>query len=647
MAKGLRGITAFDLRAFVRAAAPVLAGARLEKVYQPARSSLVLRLRGESRRDLWALVGRGVRLTSTLAEMPSEPSPFAARLRSLLGNARLRSLEQHEFDRVLELLFETADGRLRVVLELFGDGNVIVERDGIVAEVLVRGQWAHRELRPGAEFRHPPARTNPLVLSQDGLLAILAASKVDAIRALAVEANLGGPHAEELLLRAGVDKKQKAATLSADQVAAIDRALRAMIDELDAGEATLVVEDGRPVALSAVRLSALPPGATRLPVLEAFDRLFLQSDDDVPGKADASLTEERERLERQRARQEASLAELMAQERQAKEAGDAIYANYATLAARLEHARTAHREGGWEAVDAWAKSNGASSSPAEGLVRMEGLDIPLADGLDAAAGAYYERAKLARQKRERAAEAMARTELEMARLQREGERLERQALARRGKPAPSRRFWFDAYRWFLSSGGQLVLGGRDAGSNDKLVRKHLSEGDRFAHAEVHGAPSVVVKSGASADEGTLREACEFAAVHSKAWQAAVGHVDAYWVEPAQVSKTPNPGEHLARGAFVIRGKRNHVRATMRMAVGEVEVEGHRKVMGGPVTAVAARSRRFVVLEPGKESLNAFAARLASALAVPVEEVQAALPPGPVRVVEAVGLESFSAGGNAA
>jgi hypothetical protein len=100
-----------------------------------------------------------------------------------------------------------------------------------------------------------------------------------------------------------------------------------------------------------------------------------------------------------------------------------------------------------------------------------------------------------------------------------------------------------------------------------------------------------------------------------------------------VSKTPQAGEHLARGAFVIRGKRNFVNSPLRAAVGEVDVQGHRKIMGGPPEAVLARATRYVLLEPGAEDANALAKRLSEAFQVPLEEVQAVLPPGPVRVVE--------------
>ena len=60
------------------------------------------------------------------------------------------------------------------------------------------------------------------------------------------------------------------------------------------------------------------------------------------------------------------------------------------------------------------------------------------------------------------------------------------------------------------------------------------------------------------------------------------------------------GEFVPRGAFIIRGKRNYLNhLPLKMAVGEIEHEGARKIMCGPPTSVLARSERYVIIQPGK------------------------------------------------
>lgn len=54
--------------------------------------------------------------------------------------------------------------------------------------------------------------------------------------------------------------------------------------------------------------------------------------------------------------------------------------------------------------------------------------------------------------------------------------------------------WFERFRWFISSDGNIVIGGKDTKSNEIVVKKHLKDGDRYAHADIQGAPSCVIKS---------------------------------------------------------------------------------------------------------------------------------------------------------
>ncbi|HLE96136.1 MAG TPA: NFACT RNA binding domain-containing protein, partial [Candidatus Thermoplasmatota archaeon] len=292
---------------------------------------------------------------------------------------------------------------------------------------------------------------------------------------------------------------------------------------------------------------------------------------------------------------------------------------------------------------------------ASGAIRKVRVDFR--KNLQENAQDQYDRAKKFRDKQVGARKALARSEAWLKDLGTKGARLEAKAVEKKDAPKASRRFWFDAFRWFRTSDGFFVVGGRDAGSNEKLVKKHLEENDRYVHADLHGAPSVVVKSaGRDIPESAIEEACAFAVGMSKAWGAGHAAGEAYWVLPSQVSKTPNPGEYVARGAFIVRGKRNYRTVSVRLAVGEVfldprvgedapgrrpgaiEVEGARKMMGGPDRAVAGQAKRYVVLEPGDEAANALAPRLAKAFGVPTEEIQAVLPPGGSRVVEVHGVE---------
>lgn len=81
--------------------------------------------------------------------------------------------------------------------------------------------------------------------------------------------------------------------------------------------------------------------------------------------------------------------------------------------------------------------------------------------------------------------------------------------------------------------------------------------------------------------------------------------------PEQVSKTPETGEYVPKGAFIIRGKRNYVRCTLEVAVGLVQLREQVKLMGGPLQAVEARAKQFMVLRPGTLKKSSIAQKLSN------------------------------------
>ena len=55
-------------------------------------------------------------------------------------------------------------------------------------------------------------------------------------------------------------------------------------------------------------------------------------------------------------------------------------------------------------------------------------------------------------------------------------------------------FWFERFHWFVTSENVLVVAGRDAQQNELLVKRHLSKGDLYVHADLRGAASTIVKN---------------------------------------------------------------------------------------------------------------------------------------------------------
>ncbi|ETS78465.1 hypothetical protein PFICI_10527 [Pestalotiopsis fici W106-1] len=123
-----------------------------------------------------------------------------------------------------------------------------------------------------------------------------------------------------------------------------------------------------------------------------------------------------------------------------------------------------------------------------------------------------------------------------------------------------KQMWFEKFIWFISSDGYLVLGGKDAAQNEIIYRRYLKKGDVYVHADLHGAPTVVIKNNPQTPDApippsTLSQAGHLSVCASSAWDSKAG-MGAYWVNADQVSKSAPTGEFLPTGSFMIRGKKN-------------------------------------------------------------------------------------------
>lgn len=620
-------LSSCDLKALV-AEWQDLVGGYVDKAYQK-EDEVIFRINvpGRERVELYSKSGRWLCLHE-VEDKPETPPAFAQSLRRLLGNARITSVEQRGFDRIAIVTVDRSGESLRVIFELFGKGNLVVVRGDTTAACLTSQTYKDRAVRVEEPYAFPPAGIDPLELDRGAFGAAIRAAKGQIVRVLASVLNLGGQYAEELCLRAGLDKEAKVRELTDAQIDAVYTALNNVVVALEQERRpALISKDGQAIDATPIELvQHAQADREEYPTFNAALSRYLN----VAEPEAAQTDEATEKFERRIAQQEETLRalrdEIVRHEAQAL----FLYGHYALFDELLKAAREGKEppgEGQLKAVDR------RTHTVTVAIGDFDALELDYDRDVTGNAQALYDRRREAQLKAQRVEEAIEATRLEL-----QAARKKAIKVAKRPKVKGTKAMWFDAYRWTMSSEGFLILGGRDARTNDQLVKKHLKDGDRYAHADLHGAPSTVVKEGSKAGEVTLREACEFALVYSKAWSAGIASGSAYWVLPEQVSKQAESGEFLPRGAFVIRGKRNYLHdLPVRIALGEVEIEGHRKIMGGPISAVAARSTKYVVLAPGKEDRERVAKRLAAAFAVPIEEIGRILPPGSAEIVEGIGL----------
>jgi predicted ribosome quality control (RQC) complex YloA/Tae2 family protein len=584
--------TSLDTLALVREIRG-LGPARVDKAFDlPAPGwSIALRSPRLGRRELVLVPGRYAALLEARADRTEELSPFARELRRLLAGAALRAVVDPMGERYVELIFErmSETGEIVLAAELFGSGNVVVARGGVLAAVARPRRWAHRDVRVGRPYARPPARPDPWTLGAGEIERALAQSRTDLASTLAARLGLGGPVAEEILARTALPGAEPSAPLAASAAPTVRSALAELVAEIgESPRGFLVERGGELVEAAPYRPRRWPEergfAVRELPTFsEAAFRYFpsvAPPVEDADAAAARALLKELERLAE---RQSEAIRTLSSAAEERKLDADAVFAHYAAAEVALRAAAE------------------LDPVPARVAVRLGArtAELPFARTPRESAQALYEEAKRLAEKLEGATSALEATRQRLAAPPAPPARTKLSAASRE-----ARHPWFERFRWFVSSEGVLVLGGRDASSNDLLVRRHLKAGDLYVHADLHGAASVIVKAmpdRAAPGEATIQEAAQWAVAFSKAWRAGLASGSAFWTTPDQVSKAGGSGEFVAKGAWVVRGTKHVLKdLPLELAIGTVDYGGEERWTVAPPSALEARGRLRARLVPGEE-----------------------------------------------
>ena len=611
----------------------LLTGARVDKSFQPTKDIVVMRFHvaGTGRVDLVMQCGSRIHTSKYPLENPTNPPTFPMLLRKRVKGAHVVSVTQHNFDRVVEIKVKK-DKYYTIVVELFDKGNIILldEENNIILP-LKRKHWSTRDISSKKEYIFPEERgINPINVSEDEFKKIFIETESDVVRTLAIN-GFGSLYAEEIIERANeiteINKNTSNEDLTSEQLSALYKSLNDLFDILKNEEyKPQIVKDGR-------KEDVLPLDLVKY---EGFEKTYYENfneacDEFYSKKVNSDIKDVKERawnkkvnkFEKRLRMQEETLDNFNKTIETSQYKGELIYSNYTTIENLINVVNSAiSKDYSFKEIGKIlkkAKDDGMEEAQLfESIDKMGILTLKIKDtsitidpklSIPENAESYYEKAKKAKKKTKGAIIAIENTKKQLEKIKSKKE------LAMENISIPKKREkknlkWYEKLRWFITSDNTLVVAGRDAGTNEAVVKKYLDNNDIYLHADIHGASSTVIKlESKSLNDTILKESGEFAASFSSAWTKGFNTQDVFWVYPDQVSKTPEAGEFLAKGSFVIRGNRNYIRsAKVKIAIGIVDYEGKR-IMAGPVEALEAHCENYVVLKPGYTKKEAIAKKI--------------------------------------
>ncbi len=529
-------LSSFDVSCIVNELSEMI-GSRMRKAYQPHYEQVVLKLNRKGLPSTDLVIVRGKRLYTSQRDrpMPSKPSQFAMVIRKHLNNARLVDVNQYGFDRIVELVFEKTREKIKIIIELFRDGNILlIDNEGIIIQPLTHAKYSTRSLKKGLEYRPPPESFNPRSMKRKELESLLENSEHDLIRTLAVRANFGSLYGSIACSKSKIDENIVANKLLSEQIDSLEKTIKDMIKELDDKNNVKIwmkntkslekwnsnddIEEREDMAsqiqdIAPINIPSLNSQlSTKIDSLSSgFDIIygmhdaaaFIRREEEKLIQSGKDDGEKKAKLVRRSEQQKIAIEKFLQRAAINQELGKSIQENWSHVNDILEQFNQAITKDSWQSVEKkigeipWIdKINPSKSTIVIFLPDEEGgpgttITLEVGKNVHQNAQRYFEEARIQKNKASGAKIALKNTEI--SKIKEERKVAKNTAAGKLKTSKRSKKFWFEKYRWAVLSNGSLFIGGNDAKGNDMIVKKHLNSTDLYFHADLHGAPSCSLK----------------------------------------------------------------------------------------------------------------------------------------------------------
>ncbi|MFX1366601.1 MAG: ribosome rescue protein RqcH [Promethearchaeota archaeon] len=629
-----REFSNFDVFAIVKELDLILNNGIILNVFE-IEDLLIIRINSNSgKKNLIVKKDTRINLTEYDYPIPSYPSQYIRSLRKFLKNRRILKIYQHDFDRIIIIELSNRDQEpWKFVIELFNKGNfLLLDEDNIIRIAKKYKKFRDRELLAKREYKFPKSQEiNFLTINKAEFIELFKNSEVQIVRDLSRKIHISGLYSEEICHRSNVEKFLVGKNLTEIDYENLYDSFKNLRNKLvfnDLQAHIIFDQEGK-------QISVVP---FEIDILEGYDRKYFDSFNTAVDKFFSTVDSEllknpmEDKLDKQIKTQEKILRnqqEYLEELKEKKEnyykIGEEIFTNLDSLEKLRYVLLDAKKKGySWEEINSKLKSakmeklNGSEffekiiPSTNQLLIKINENEvyIDLKKSIGENANNFYYKGKKADKKIEGTYDAITQTKKKLDKLELEKEALEVEIDFLIKKP---KKKWYEKFRWFISTDGYIIIGGRDATSNEIIYKKYIDPMDIVFHTNFSGSPLVVVKNTESKNipTNTIREAADFVASFSRAWKEAWGVVDTYYIKPDQISRSPPSGESLPKGSFMISGKKNFIKnAKTELAIGLKIVElkedsssnrklFYPKIISGPKSAIIKQTENILTIIPSK------------------------------------------------
>ena len=571
----------------------------VSNIYGITKDSLLFKLHHTEKSDLFMMISTfGVWLTSVKIDQ-MEPNRLLKRLRSDLLRLKLKKIKQIGSERIAYFTFEGFGKEFVLVGEFFGDGNILLCNNDMKILALQHSiDVRHRKLRVGLEYAQPPKSGLDIFNMSESDFDDLKTTDLVAGKWFGRTLGLPKKYVEGIFGNANIDSKKVGNLLTHDEIKKILETTKKIVSDVTSGKHDAIIVRNEKTEVLPLKLGKLEGEITNVnSFIEGLDTVFT-GDLVEKGKLIQSSGSDKKikELQTQISQQEKAIETVKEKSKNITNVANFLFEMVSKGTISLEDV---------SAQETLADHN-AKLVNEKGIslivIQDEKIKINTKASLQSIASILFNEAKKQYSAINSIEEIKTKTEKRLEKLQNKTENEKDTILVSKIR----KKNWYERYRWFFTSDGFLVIGGRDAASNSAVVRKHLGKNDKIFHADIHGSPFFILKDAQNAPDTSMNEVAHATVSFSRAWKEGVYGVSAYWVNPEQVKKSAPSGEFLPKGSFLIEGQRNFINsANLKLAVGIIPQEDDHVLTCGPPETIKKNSICYAIIEPhGSEMVDA-------------------------------------------
>ncbi len=620
-------LSSIDLAALVAEIRPKIVDSWVNNIYSIGENLVILRFRKSTESPFELLIepGKRIHITNYERKKPTTPNNKVLSMRKHIRDLPVKNFYQRKIDRVIVIEIAYKDGFYKLVIELFGNGNLILigPNDKIILAYKYR-RMRDRDIHPGKEYIFPPVSSDNITNhTESTIIEKITSSSGKIIAVLNELMDLGPIYSKEVLARAGIVSKNSE-ELKENEIKKLCEevlSLQTIINNTDF-EPIKYLDEGEMVDITPIPLSRYDDleheeVSSFNDELDEFFSLFEEEPEFVEDRSQVSS--KLAKYQKKLSNQEKHLEKLRNQEIDEKKKGDLIYSNFVNVEELLTTILQARRSDvPWEEIMAKLSLAKEKEIPSAMILEKiepktksivvklldtesgthELLELDFTKALTESANLFYEKAKKGRRKIPGALQAIERTKIQIADTESTKEVIVKE---KESKPMVVKRSkkWYEKFHWLICQ-EHIVIGGTDAKVNERILKTYLDDNDLFFHADVHGAPYVVVKDGQSGlSDECIKEIATFALNYSSLWKGKKLVGDVYHVLPDQVSLTAPSGQFLAKGSVMVYGEKTYSKnIEIDHAIGIILYENYAQVIGGPASSISSKADIYVQIKPG-------------------------------------------------